>query len=268
MHIHINRSRRTSMIAVLVAIGAGVAAFAGTCDFQNTRLTTIGGNDTYAGEVVNTSGVNLLDTPVSVAFLDGSGNVVETQQVEPALRSFQDGAVNFFSATSSADSSQTASAIASLPSDPVNVGTTVGSDISLTDVAVTHDTDAGLLHVTGTLTNRDDYVLEAPHVAAVVRDSEGRVVTVASDTGINDLGQDESASFSIDVAVPDSSSTVSSVDLWADGLDGDTPVAPASEIGYGVTDATATPTDTDTPTATMTPAPTDTPVPAMATATP
>jgi hypothetical protein len=128
----------------------GVAALAGACTFTNTRLTTIGSTDTYtAGEVVNDTGANFLGTTVDVAFLDASSNVLDTQQVVPALRSFQIGSPNFFSASSSAGTA--ASALARLATDSTMVtGTTVPGDIALSNVVAQRDTDGTTLHVTGT----------------------------------------------------------------------------------------------------------------------
>jgi hypothetical protein len=246
---------------------AGLAAFAGTCAFQDTRLTNIGGNDTYAGEVVNNTGVNFLATSVDVAFLDSSDNVVETQQVEPALRSFQAGAANFFSASASADSSETASALARVATDSSLVlGTTVTGDVELSNVTAYRDEDGATLHVTGTIKNYDSTLLDEPRVVAVVRDSSARVVVVSKDTGIPDLSEAGSATFSIDVTVPDSTATVSTVDVWVDGLEDGVPTDPVSDTGIGVDLVTPTPTFTATMTATPTAtatlvAPTATPTP-------
>lgn len=254
------RSRKAAAALFTVALGA--AAFAGTCQFQKTRLTTIGSTDTYAGEVVNNSGVDFLGTAVDVAFLDASGNVVETDQVEPALRSFQDGATNFFSVAAAAPPSDTSSAIARLATDSTLVrGTTVAGYVSLSNVAAQRDVGGTTLRVTGTITNYDSVVLADPHVVAVVRDDSGNVVVVGSETGISDLAEGQSATFSVEVGVPDSTATVSSVDIWADGLEDGVPVNPVSftAVAAAVVTATATPTDTATPTATATSTPTPIP---------
>jgi hypothetical protein len=255
-------SGRKKWIPATFAALAGLAAFAGTCSFQNTRLTNIGGHDTYAGEVVNDTGINYLGSTVDVAFLDSSDNLVETQQVEPALRSFQAGAVNFFSAKASASASATSSAIARLGTDSTLVaGTTVSGDIVLSGVVAERSTDGTTLYVSGTIENLDSTVLDEPRVVAVVRDSSGNVVVVAKDTGIVDLSENETATFSIDVTVPDSTSTVSTVDIWADGLEGSVPTDPASFTGVDVVvgTPTATATSSETPTVTSTATETSTP---------
>jgi hypothetical protein len=246
----------------------GVAALAGACTFTNTRLTTIGNTDTYAGQVVNTTGANFLGTTVNVAFLDPSGNVLDTQQVVPALRSFQNGSTNFFSASSSASGGSAASAIASLATDSTMVtGTTVPGDVVLSNVVAQRPTGGTTLTVTGTIQNLDSSVLSQPHVSAVVRDANGNVVVVATDTGIPDLSPNASAPFSIDVTVLDSTYTVSTVELWADGLENGIPTNPASYTGVGVVIGTPTATPTATPTVTVTPTatPTSSATPASAT---
>ncbi len=251
--VRLPRIRRVKLLPAAALLVAGIAAVAATCTVQNTRMTTIGGKDTFAGAIVNNTGADFLGTNVDVSFLDSANEVVETQRVEPALRSFPAGATNFFSATASADPSETTSALASLATDSTLVaGIPVSADYTLSNIAATRD--GTTLHVTGTLTSNDPNVLAEPHVALVVRDDAGNIVIVAKDTSISDLTDGQSASFALDVTVPDDS-TAFSVDVWADALDGGVPTSPISVGGIVVTQPTATPTATDTPMASATATP-------------
>ena len=257
--IRLPRGRRTRFIPAIAMVIAGVAAFAGTCTFQDTRFTNIANHDTYAGEVVNDTGVSFLATNVDVSFLDSNNDLVESERVTPALRSFQAGAVNFFSATASADASETSSATASLETDStLETGTTVAGDFGLSNIVAERAADSTVLHVTGTITNNGSSLLDEPHVAVVVGDENGAVVVVATNVDISDLSSGESASFAVDVTVPDSTSIVSTIDVWADGLIDGVPVNPISSTGVSVVElaATATATATSTPIASATATPT------------
>ena len=230
------------------AIGANVVV--GTpSTFENESLTNISGVETYGGAVVNNSGTNYLGTAVNVTFVDPYSNALETEQVQPALRPFQAGTVNFFSASAPDTNTQISSATAAIATDSTLVtGATVPGDIVLSNVVAERDTDGTTLNVTGTIQNLDGNVLSEPHVSAVVRDGNGNVVVVSTDTGIPDLSPNAPAPFSIDVTVPDSTYTVSTVDFWADGLENGIPTTPASYTGAGVVVGipTVTPTATDT----------------------
>jgi hypothetical protein len=233
----------------------GMAAMAQTCIVTNESLTTIDGNDAFAGELQNDSGVNILQHRYRIAFLNSNGAVVETLTVDGCLRSLPDGGSNFFSATSRLPDETTAIALArlaNLAEDPnFKVGTTENGDIVLSDV--TAERDGTTLTVEGTITNEDDDELEDPVVCTVVWNDDGRVVTTGKDTTIDDLDEAESADFSMDIPVPDDDDLVDEVDVLADGLEDGVPVEPGSEedIAVGVAPAgTATPTNTATPTTT------------------
>lgn len=243
-------------------IGLGVLAFAGTCTFQNTGFNEIDGEDVFAGEIVNDTGVDFLESEIAVAFLNDDNDLIDTQQVEPCLRSFQDGATNFFSANSDADEDDTDYALARLATDSsLEQGTVASGDLELTALTVERDADGETLRVEGTIENNDNDEAEDPNVCAVVYDEDGNVLVVGKDDDIADLDEDESASFSISITVPDDSDLVDEVDVWIDGYEDDTPVEP---VGYGsydvdICDATPTATLTPTSTATSTATPTETP---------
>ncbi|MEX2224888.1 MAG: FxLYD domain-containing protein [Dehalococcoidia bacterium] len=246
--------KRILALGIFAAIG--LAAMAQTCIVTNESLTTIDDNDVFAGELQNDSGVNILQHRYRIAFLNSNGAVVQSFTVDGCLRSLPDGGSDFFSATSSLPDESTTiglARLANLAEDPnFTVGTVENGDIVLSDV--TAERDGTTLTVEGTVTNEDDDELEEPVVCAVVWNEDGRVVTTGKDTTIDDLAENESAQFSIDIAVPDDDDQVNEVDVWADGLEDDVPVEPGSEEDIAVGDAgTPAPTNTATPTATATP---------------
>ena len=238
---------------------AALAAFAATCTIQNEKLTLIGDSDTFAGELHNDSGVNILNHKIKVAFLNENGSVLETRTVNGCLRSLQDGGVNFFSVASSLDGDDTDIALArmaNLSEDTTfKVGDVEQGNLSFSSIVVTR---AGTtLTITGTLTNDDGDTLEDPAVCVVVYNEDGRVIIVGRDAGLEDLDPNENDTFSVTLTVVDDSDEVASVDLWADGLEGDTPIEPVSETDNDVTVSTPTPTGTPaTPTDTPSPVPT------------
>ena len=252
------------LIAAAVFGLAGLAAFAGTCTITRISLVnTDGTHDTFAGQLDNSSGVNILQHNFLVSFLDSGNNVVETKTVAGCTRSIQDGTSGFFSATSSRPASETNVGLARIAFDSAfKVGTVAAGDISLSGITVTRTGDT--LVVTGTIKNNDGDTLVDVRACIVVRDSGDNVLITGADSTIADLAEDATDTFSVTITVPDDD-TADSVDVWVDGLDGsssDPPVAPASDLNnsVGVCTATSTPTKTPTnsPTATGTP-PTATP---------
>lgn len=248
--------KRIFVLGVFAAIG--LAAMAQTCIVTNESLTTIDDHDAFAGEMQNDSGVNILQHRYRIAFLNSNGAVVQSFTVDGCLRSLPDGGSNFFSATSSLPDEATTIGLARLANfaeDPdFTVGTVEEGDIVVTDVTAVRS--GSTLTVEGTITNEDDDELQEPVVCAVVWNEDGRVVTTGKDTSIDDLAEDASAGFSIEIDVPDDSDLVDEVDVWADGLEDDVPVEPGSEEDVAVSGGGA-----GTPTATNTAAPTATPTP-------
>ena len=252
---------------------AGLAAFAGTCTITHISLVeTDGEHDTFAGQIDNGSGVNILNHNFLVAFLDANNNLVETKTVPGCLRSLQDGTSDFFSSTSTEDSSDTSVGLARIAFDSAfKVGGVADGDVSLSAVAASRDGET--LSVTGTIKNNDNDTLVDPAVCVVVRDNDDNVLITGKDTSISDLDEDETDTFSVAITVPDDD-TADTVDVWVDGLDGssdDSPIAPASDLNNEIDEGTATPTGTpatstptgtpatSTPTATATPTATPTP---------
>jgi len=266
------------IIALLAIVGLGLAGFAGTCNLLHTSLTQIGSSDTYAGELQNNTGANFLGHKFKVAFVDANGNVVSTKtNVSGCLRSWQNGASDFFSVPSGVGASTTTAAIASIDyGQPLVVGNTITGDVSLTNVTVVRNGTS--LVVSGTIKNNDSVTLTSPAVCAVVYSSAGNVVVTGKTTPGN-LSSGASQTFTVTIVVPNSTSNVNKVDLWADGLENNVPIDPVSVTGRAVNLATATPTATptstpcssggtpvactatNTPTATNTATPTATPTP-------
>jgi len=237
---------------------AGILAFAGTCTVQHINLTTIGSQKIFAGEVHNDSGADFLQHRVRVAFFDSNNNLLDEKVVTPCLRSLPNGEADFFSAASSSSSGSVKAAIARLEYGTTLKGGTpdIGSG-TITNITVTRDGTS--LRVQGTLKNTDSTKLEAPNVCAVVYDSTDDVVLVGLDESLSDLIQNGTDTFDITLTVVDSTSTTDHVDIWADGMHGNTPVEAISSTGRDVTLATATPTPTITKTPTVTVTPTKTP---------
>jgi hypothetical protein len=254
----------------LIAAGfllAGIIGFAGTCTITHISLTKIGTHDTFAGEIHNDSGVNILSHHILVAFLDSNLSVVETKNAAPQCeRTLQNGGVDYFSSTSSLPSADTTVGLARLNFDSTfKIGTADAIDVTFSNVKAVRDNTS--LVVTGTIKNNDSTKLEAPNVCVVVYDSDDNVIIVDVDESIPDISHNNSDTFSVSITVPDSTSTVDHVDLHADGLHSDVPTVPEDKTGVSITncaDSTDTPTSTPTGSAT----PTDTPVPPTATATP
>jgi hypothetical protein len=248
---------------------AAFAAMAQTCIITNDSFNQIGTRDTFAGEIKNDSGVNILEHRIKVAFIDSSDNsVVETRTVDGCLRSLRDGASDFFSAASTQPAADTGFALARLANfaeDPdFKVGDTVPGDLSFSGVTAVQSGTS--LTVQGTVTNNDSDPLDEPAVCAVVYDGDGNVITTGKDATINDLDEDENDTFSVTLNVPDPDDvTLDSIDVWADGLEDNTPIDPEVSANNDIAQSTATPgtstpgTTTPTPTSTATPTPTSTP---------
>ena len=251
--------KRFIPLALLAAIG--FAAVAATCTVQNVSLTTIGEHDTFAGELHNDSGVDILNHKIQVSFLNDNLAVVEVRTINGCLRSLQDGKVNFFSLQSNQDEDETdigLARMANVVEDPTfKVGNVAQGNVSFSNVTAVRT--GGSLVVSGTLTNDDGDALEDPAVCAVVYDDDDRVVVVGRDA-LTDLAIDEDGAFSITLAVPDNGDLVETVDLWADGIEGNVPTEPESSVNNAIT---VQPTNTGTPTAaaSSTPLPTETPTP-------
>ena len=246
---------------------AGLAAFAGTCTITHISLvTTDGSHKTFAGQVDNASGVNILQHDFVVAFLDSSNTVVESKSVSGCLRSVQNNSTDFFSATSTTSASGISTGLARIAFDSTfKVGTTSAQDVTISAVTAKRSTTA--LTINGTVKNNSSTKLYAPNACVVVRTSAGDVLITGLDTTLSDLAQNATDTFTVTITVPDSS-TASKVDIWVDGLDAsDNPTTPESKLGVAVTTcaATSTPTNTaantstSTATSTATSTPTGTP---------
>ncbi len=246
---------------------AGLAAFAGTCVVTHISLvSTDGTHDTFAGQLDNTSGVNILQHNFVIAFLDSGNNVVETKSVSGCLRSVQNGSTDFFSAVSNASASTVSTGLARIAFDSTfKVGTTSSQNTSITNITANRTNKT--LSVKGKITNNDSATLIQPTVCVVVRTSAGNVLITGTDSSINDLSDNEADTFSVSITIP-ADSTADSVDVWVDGLDSsDNPTTPDSVTGTDVKVCAATNTPVNTRTATNTGTVTSTPT-STVTATP
>lgn len=251
--------KRFIPLALLAAIG--LAAVAATCTVQNISLTTIGEHDTFAGELHNDSGVDILNHKIQVSFLNDNLAVVEVRTINGCLRSLQDGRVNFFSLQSNQDEDETDIGLARMANvieDPsFKIGNVAQGNVSFSGVTAVR-TGTSLV-VTGTLTNDDGDALEDPAVCVVVYDEDDRVVVVGRDA-LTNLAVDADGAFSVTLTVPNDSALIKNVDVWADGIEDDIPTEPESSVNHVVT-VQATSTVTPTSTATNTPEPTATATP-------
>ncbi len=255
------------LIAAAVFGLAALAAFAGTCTITHISLVkTDGTHDTFAGQLDNSSGVDILQHNFLVTFLNDGLQVVETRTVEGCLRSVQDGASDYFSATSTLAAPKTDIGLARIAFDSdFKTGAVAEGDVTISNITVTR-TGTSLV-VKGKIKNNDTDTLAAAAACAVVRDGAGAVVITGKDSA-GDINTNATKDFTVTITVPDDA-TAATVDIWADGLDGSAsaaPIAPASALGNAVacpaaSTATGTPTSTPTASATATPTPpaTDTP---------
>jgi len=250
---------RTLAVGVLAAVA--LLLIAATCVVTKESLTTIGDNDTFAAEIENDSGFDILAHRFRVAFLNANGAVVETVTVEGCLRSLQDGGSDFFSASSRLPAATTRiglGRLANIAEDPdFRLGRVEDARIIVSDVTAVRT--GTTLTVEGTITNEDNDTLEDPVACAVVWNDGNRVVTTRKVSNIADLAPGASAPFTIVVPVPDDSKLVQQVDVWADGLESGDPAEPSSlgDVDVTAVAATSTPTATatgpaNTPTATVT----------------
>ena len=138
-----------------------LAAFAGTCVISNGRLTTIGSKKIFAAQMDNNSGVDILQHNFIVAFVDSSGNVLETKTIEGCLRSLQDGGTNYYSVKSTTAAANVANSLSRIAFDSnFKVGQTESSNITLDDAC--HAANS-----VGRLSNRDPFSgIHCPECAA------------------------------------------------------------------------------------------------------
>jgi hypothetical protein len=252
--------KRKFLVLAVLAL-AGFAALGATCRVVNLSFEEINDRDVFGGELVNESGVDVLDHKIRVSFLDNDGNVVEVQTVEGCLRSLPNNGSNPFSARATTGAGNTFVALArmaNLAEDPdFRVGEATPSDITIDDVTVTRDGDE--VTVTGTIINNDNDEIFDVVVCAVLRggdDDDSPVIVTGKDTTLEDLDEDDTDTFSITLGLPENDpEDATHVDIHVDALDeDDNPVVPDSLLTQPIEDAaTPEPTNTATPTATPTP---------------
>ncbi len=225
------------IIAVLAIVGLGLAGFAGACNLLNFSLTQVGANDIYGAQLQNNTGTNFLAHSFKTGFVDANGNLVDSRTgVSGCLRSWQNGASDYFSVTSTVGAATTANAIGALDlGSPLIVGNTISTSSALSNVkastpalsAVGQTSATVSMTVSGTLKNNDSTTYAAPNICAVVFNNNNQVVLTQKQT-FGDLGTGASTNFSMSVTVPNSSTSVSSVVVWADGLENNVPTTPIS----------------------------------------
>lgn len=235
---------------------AGLAAFAGTCTITHISLVaTDGAHKTFAGQLDNTSGANILQHNFIVAFLDAGNNIVETKTVSGCLRSVQDGRTDFFSATSTNAASGISTGLARISFDSdFKVGATSTQDVTISGVTAkrTSGTSPATLTVRGTVKNNSSTTLFQPNVCVVIRTSAGDVLITALLTTPPNLTQNATATFVATITVPNDS-TASTADIWVDGEDSaGNPTSPQSQTGTTVSACPGTSTATNTAVGTAT----------------
>lgn len=243
---------------------AALSAFAGTCVVTNTRLTTIGNNKVFAGQLKNETGANFLQHNFLVAFIDSNNNLVETKSVEGCLRSLQTNQTNYFSATSTSNASGINAALSRLALDgTLKAGETADGDLTFSNLRIRRQ--GNQVKVSGTLKNNDNDELFLPRVCVVVKDVNDNVLIVAKTSNLGNLSDNEAVDFNLTLTALDDANAVDNVSVFADGLEGGTggtPISPEADENNTVTicgTPTNTPTHTPTGTATNTPEPTITP---------
>ena len=239
---------RRYLAAAVVAV-AGFAAFAATCTVSNTAITDINGHDTFAGQLTNDSGVDILAHRFRVSFIDNDNNLVEVTTVDGCLRSLQNGQDDFFSVKANAAAASTKYGLARLANlqedSTFKVGQVADGNVDITGDRC--DADGHDPHGYGHDHQQGCDTLINPAACVVVRDTDGNVVIVGKDDNINDLDKDESDTFSVTLTVPDDADVIDTVDVYVDGLDGDNdaaPIAPESALNTGITEQTPTVTGT------------------------
>lgn len=243
---------------------AALSTFAATCVVTNTRLTTIGDKDVFAGQLKNETGADFLQHNFLVAFIDEDNNLVETKSVGGCLRSLQDGATNYFSATSTSNANDIASALSRLALDgTLKAGEVAEGDLVFSDVRIRRQ--GNQLKVSGNLRNNENEKVFDPAVCVVVKDDDGRILLVGKTSAIADLNEDDTDDFALTLTVLDNVDAVDSVSVFADGLVGSASGTPVEPVADEDNDVALCASATSTPAATATPDPTAT---ATATATP
>jgi hypothetical protein len=216
----------------------GLAAFAGTCTVTHINLaSTDGTHNTFAGQLDNTSGVNILQHNFVVAFIDSGNNLVSTASVPGCLNSVQNNTSDFFSAVSTTSAGGVSVGLARIAFDSTfKVGNTSAQNVTISNVHANRTTAStpATLTVTGSLQNNSGVTLVSPNVCVVVRTSLGNVLITAKE-GLGSLGSTSTTTFSVSATVPNDS-TATTVDVWVDGLDSaSNPTTPQSLIGTTVT---------------------------------
>jgi len=258
--------KRAAIIGGILAMGA----FAAACVVMHSTLTQVGDHDVYAGELHNYTNTDILGHDIEIDFTDADGNLVDNWVVPGCLRSLQRGTSDFFEVTSDRPAADTAGATARISyNNHFRVGAVVTGNLAISNVQVKRS--ATDLTVSGTLTNINPTTLMDAKACVVVRSDDNDVVRV-SGIGVGDLVRNDSGDFSTTITVPDSTSSVDHVDVYADGIQNGKPIAPTSltnrvpvlltptaTASPTVTGTPPTATSTATPTATTTAAPTATP---------
>ncbi len=210
---------------------AGIAGFAGTCAVTNSSLTTIGTNRTFAAQMVNNSGANVLQHSYTVAFLDAGNRVLETKTVPGCLRSLPNGQSDFFAATSA--NLNAYSALARLTTDSsMTIGTTTTGAVSLSGITVTRN--AATLTVTGRMQNTDGVTLASPATCVVVYTAAGNVLTVGTSASTGSLTPGATATINVTLGLPDTTTPIGRVDVYVDGLKNGVPIAPVTQLNNAV----------------------------------
>ncbi len=238
-------------LAITGILAAGCIVRFGTFDRDT--------ND-FVGLASNLTNVNVVAASVQVDFLNSSGTIVDTENVNPCTRTLQkhmDSPVEA-SAPSSIDARSVKTTVR-----PLTFGTKDVADLDVDEdtIAITSTADEDTTDITGTIDANED--LENVHVCAAFFDRDGNVIAVGRDFSTDPDDIDDGHTGTFDVAVDTSAIDINDIDqyeLWIDAIHSSDVTAPAVIGPNDVNiEATATPTKTRTPGPSATPTITPTP---------
>jgi hypothetical protein len=249
-------------LAVTGILAAGCIVRLGTFDRDTNH---------FVGLASNLTNVDVVSASVQVDFLNSSGTIVDTENVDTCTRTLQKHMDSPIEATSDTNARTVKTTVHPQTfghKDVADIDEVDENDVDIPDP--TGDT----LHIKGPITANED--LEDVHVCAAVFDNDGIVLAVGEDDNVGDadgnIDDGDTANFDVSVDISDLTAEdadhnvgdIDSYELWIDARSGSDVTAPAVVGPNDVNVEEATPTPTGTPptaTPTRTSTPTMTPTP-------
>ena len=211
----------------------------------------------FVGLASNLTNVDVVAASVQVDFLNSSGTVVYTRNVDPCTRTLQKKMDSPIEATapSSINARTTKETVR-----PLTFGHKAVADLDVDedDIEITITDDE--TRITGSIDANED--LENVHVCAALFDNDGNVIAVGHDfsTTPDDIDDNDTGTFDVSIDTGDIDvDDIDQFELWFDAIADNDVTAPVVVGPDDIDDFTATPTPTGTPTPTSTPTPTATP---------